>query len=96
MEENGGEWSIDLENTNGNVTLREEDFESRAPFDFSVSGDTPDGDLLFRAGQRQLHRLARRQRRGALIFWNSSQQTKATFDETAGIPADGYMVFSSD
>ena len=25
---------------NGNVTLREEDFESRAPFDFSVSGDT--------------------------------------------------------
>ena len=40
MEENGGEWSIDLENTNGNVTLREEDFESRAPFDFSVSGDT--------------------------------------------------------
>ena len=34
MEENGGEWSIDLENTNGNVTLREEDFESRALLTF--------------------------------------------------------------
>lgn len=96
MEENGGEWSIDLENTNGNVTLREEDFESRAPFGFSVSGDTltvtsssePDSDsyTAWHGGSGE----------GALLFWNSSQQTKATFDETAGIPADGYMVFSSD
>lgn len=96
MAESGGKWSIDLENTNPSVTLREEDFETRASFDFSVSGDTltvtspsaPDSDsyTAWHGGSGE----------GALIFWNSSQQTKAAFDETAGIPADGYMVFSSD
>lgn len=86
MEENGSKWSIELENTNGNVTLRESDFQTRAPFDFSVSGDTltvtssaePDSDsyTAWHGGSGE----------GALIFWNSSQQAKAAFDETAASP----------
>lgn len=40
MTDNGGSWSIDLENTNSNVTLKAEDFQTRAPFQFNVSGNT--------------------------------------------------------
>ena len=96
MTDNGGSWSIDLENTNSSVTLNASDFTSRAPFDFSVSGDTltvesdsePDQDAYveWHSGSGE----------SGLIFWNSSQQTKASFDETQGIPADGYMAFTNN
>ena len=96
MTDNGGSWSIDLENTNSSVTLNASDFASRAPFDFSVSGDTltvesdtePDQDAYveWHSGIGE----------SGLIFWNSSQQTKASFDETQGIPADGYMAFTNN
>lgn len=96
MEESSGSWSIDLTNTNSKVTLNASDFTSRAPFRYSVSGNTltvesgsePDEDSFveWHSGSGE----------SGLIFWNSSQQTKASFDETKGIPADGYMAFSSD
>ena len=40
MEESGGSWSIDLTNTNSKVSLSASDFTSRAPFNFSVRGNT--------------------------------------------------------
>jgi len=96
MTDNGGSWSIDLTNTNSSVTLRESDFSSRAPFSYSVSGNTltiesgsePDNDAYVEwhgGGEGS-----------GLIFWNSSQQTKASFDETQGLPADGYMAFTNN
>ena len=96
MEESGGSWSIDLTNTNSKVTLSASDFTSRAPLNFSVSGNTltvtsgsePDNDSFVEwhgGGEGS-----------GLIFWNSSQQTKASASPTQGIPADGYMAFSSD
>ena len=92
----GGSWSIDLTNTNSKVTLSASDFTSRAPLNFSVSGNTltvtsgsePDNDSFVEwhgGGEGS-----------GLIFWNSSQQTKASASPTQGIPADGYMAFSSD
>lgn len=50
----GGSWSIDLTNTNSKVTLSASDFTSRAPFNFSVRGNTltvtsgsePDNDFF--------------------------------------------------
>lgn len=96
MEESGGSWSIDLTNTNSKVTLSASDFTSRAPFNFSVRGNIltvtsssePDNDSFVEwhgGGEGS-----------GLIFWNSSQQTKASASPTQGIPADGYMAFSSD
>lgn len=96
MTDNGGSWSIDLTNTNSKVTLSASDFTSRAPLNFSVSGNTltvtsgsePDNDSFVEwhgGGEGS-----------GLIFWNSSQQTKASASPTQGIPADGYMAFSSD
>ena len=96
MEESGGSWSIDLTNTNSKVTLSASDFTSRAPLNFSVSGNTltvtsgsePDNDSFVEwhgGGEGS-----------GLIFWNSSQQTKASFDETQGIPADGYIAFTKN
>ena len=96
MTDNGGSWSIDLENTNSSVTLNASDFISRAPLNFSVSGNTltvesgsePDEDSFveWHSGSGE----------SSLIFWNSSQQTKASASPTQGIPTDGYMAFSSD
>lgn len=40
MTETGGSYSIDLTNSNSSVTLKAGDFKSKAPFKFSVSGDT--------------------------------------------------------
>ena len=34
MEENGGTWSIRLENTNSSVTLKASDFSSKGPFTY--------------------------------------------------------------
>ena len=96
MTDNGGSWSIDLTNTNSKVTLSASDFTSRASLNFSVSGNTltvtsgsePDNDSFVEwhgGGEGS-----------GLIFWNSSQQTKASASPTQGIPADGYMAFSND
>ena len=40
MEESGGKWTVQLENTNSSVTLKAADFSSRGPFTYQVSGDT--------------------------------------------------------
>ena len=96
MSEDGGEWSIDLENDNPNVTLREEDFKSKAPFHFSVSGDTLTVTSPSEPDEQSLTEWHSASGDSGIIFWNSSEQTKASFDETGGIPGDGYMKFSDE
>ena len=97
MTDNGVSWSIELENTNSNITLREEDFSSAAAFQYSVSGDTltvtansePQADAFveWKGGEGG----------SGLIFWVNDQniQDKATWDAGA-IPGIGYMKFAQD
>lgn len=96
MTDNGGSWGIDLENTNSRVTLNVSDFTSRAPLDFSVSGDTLTVESASEPDQDAYVEWHSGSGESGLIFWNSSQQTKASFDETQGIPADGYMAFTNN
>lgn len=97
LEENNGEWSVTLENTNSSITMKEEDFSSKGPFTFSVSGDTltvtspteadPDSFVQWSGGDGT----------SGLIFWVNDQniQDKATWDAEA-IPGIGYMKFHQD
>ena len=97
LEENGGEWSVTLENTNGSITMKEEDFSSKGPFTFEVNGNTltvtspteadPDSFVQWSGGDGT----------SGLIFWVNDQniQEKATWDAEA-IPGIGYMRFHQD
>ncbi len=96
MTDNGGSWSIDLENTNSNVTLKAEDFQTRAPFQFNVSGNTLTVDSPSEPDEDSFVEWHKGGEGCGLIFWASSQQEKATYDETQGIPADGYMAFTQN
>lgn len=96
MSENGGSYSIDLENTNTKVSLKAGDFKSKAAFQFSVSGNTlkvtsastPDEDSY-----TEWH--SNEQSGSGLVFWSSGRQAKASL-LGGEIPGDGYMVFSGD
>ena len=92
----GGSWSIDLTNTNSKVTLSASDFTSRAPFNFSVRGNTLTVTSSSEPDNNSFVEWHGGGEGSGLIFWNSSQQTKASASPTQGIPADGYMAFSSD
>lgn len=96
MTDNGGSWSIDLENTNSAVTLDASDFQSRAPLQFSVSGNTLTVESATEPDEDSYVEWHKGGEGCGLIFWASSQQEKATYDETQGIPADGYMAFTQD
>ena len=96
MEESGGGWSIDLTNINSKVTLNASDFTSRAPFNFSVRGNTLTVTSSSEPDNNSFVEWHGGGEGSGLIFWNSSQQTKASASPTQGIPADGYIAFSSD
>ena len=96
LTENGGRWTIDLENTNAKVTLNAPDFRSRAPFRFSVSGNTLTVDSDSEPDQDAYVEWHGGGEGSGLIFWCSGQQAKASYDETQGIPADGYMAFTNN
>ena len=94
LENNGGTWSITLENTNSNITMRPGDFSSKGPFTFEVNGDTltvtsnsePDADSFVQwSGGNGA---------SGLIFWVNDQniQDKASWPAGA-IPGVGYMKF---
>ena len=97
MTENGGSWSIELENSNRNITMRPEDFSSAAAFQYSVSGDTltvtsnsePRGDAFVQWSGGDGG--------SGLIFWVNDQniQDKASW-EAGAIPGIGYMKFAQD
>ena len=95
MQENNGNFSIELENTNSAVTLYEEAFQSQAPLQFTVSEDT----LIVsseKPGTNSLVIWESMPGESGLVFWNSSEQTKASAAKTSGVPVNGYMLFSSD
>lgn len=96
MAEDGSGWSIELENTNPDVTMKASDFETKSSMRFSVSGDTLTVTSASEPGSDSYTSWHGGSGDGALIFWNSSQQGKASMDRTAGIPADGYMTFSPE
>ena len=95
MEESGGTWSVQLENTNSSVILKASDFSSKGPY--QVSGDAltvtsrtaPDADsfVQWSGGDGNT----------GLIFWVNSQniQDKASWNAGA-LPGIGYMKFSTD
>lgn len=97
MADEGGSWSIELENTNRNITMKSGDFSSAAPFRYEVSGDTltvssdsePRGDAFVQWSGGEGG--------SGLIFWVNDQniQDKATWEADA-IPGIGYMRFSAD
>lgn len=96
MTENGGSYSIDLTNSNASVKLNAGDFKSKAPFKFSVSGDTltvssssaPDQDAYVEWHSNE-------QSGSGLIFWSGGRQAKATL-VGGSVPGDGYMAFFDD
>ena len=96
MTENGGSWSIDLENSNSAVTLNASDFQSRAPLQFSVSGNILTVESSSEPDEDSYVEWHKGGEGCGLIFWASSQQEKATYDETQGIPSDGYMAFTQN
>ena len=94
MTDNGGTWSIELENTNGNVTMKPEDFASMASFTYEVNGNTltvtsssqpqDDSFVQWTGGEGGV----------GLIFWvNDAIQDKAS-RSVGGLPGVGYMKFS--
>lgn len=96
MAENGGSWSIDLTNSNSNVTMSASDFRSKAQLNFNVSENTltvtsdaePDADSFveWHSGSGD----------SGLVFWNSDVQKKVSQSETGTVPSSGYMVFHAE
>lgn len=97
MTDNGGSWSVELENTNSSVTLKAEDFSSAAAFQYSVSGDTL---TVTTNSEPQAHAFVEwsgGNGGSGLIFWVNDQniQDKASWDAGA-LPGIGYMKFAQD
>ena len=97
MEENGGTWSIRLENTNSSVTLKASDFSSKGPFTYQVNGDALTVTSRTAPNADSFVQWSGGDGNTGLIFWVNSQniQDKASWNAGA-LPGIGYMKFSID
>ena len=97
MTDNGGSWSIELENSNDNVTMRPGDFTSVALFRYEVIGDTLTVSSNTAPNRDAFVQWSGGEDGSGLIFWVNDQniQDKASW-EAGAIPGIGYMRFSAD
>lgn len=97
MEENGGKWTVELENTNSSITMSASDFSSKGPFTYQVSGDTLTVTSRTAPNADSFVQWSGGDGGTGLIFWVNSQniQDKASWNAGA-LPGIGYMKFSND